>query len=175
MCHARDGRVCRVDIRKVLAHAKESETGEARRAHRDEHAGTAVGVRQPMDHQASHVRTIHEDGDEHAQALEGDAGDEDREGVFGGLRAPDDRGEGAAEHDGEDGEDPAGRHGLEGLLLGVEEVAVLEDGDAEGDGDVYPEEDAEGRGEPWAAVRTAVFVDVGQDVQDGEPECGKEE
>ncbi|KAB8293734.1 hypothetical protein EYC80_009219 [Monilinia laxa] len=88
-------------------------------------------ARPPVDHQASHVRAVHEDGDEHAQALEGDARDEDREGVAGGLRARDDRGEGAAEHDGEDGEDPGGRHGLQRLLFRVEEVAVLDYGDGE--------------------------------------------
>lgn len=59
-------------------------------------------------------------------------------------------GDGAAQHYGEDWEDPCWCHALEGQAFAGEEEVVLEDCCRECYGHVHPEEDAEGCDEPGA-------------------------
>lgn len=63
---------------------------------------------------------VHHEAEAEAEALEGHARGDDWDGGVGGLTLGDDRGNGAAEHDGECGEDPGGHHGLKSVGDGGE-------------------------------------------------------
>ena len=84
-------------------------------------------------------------------------------------------GESAAEHDGKDGEQPGGCHGLDGVWFAGEEEVVLEDCREEGAGGVRPEEDAQGYKKPGAGGGHTVLLDVGDERGDRKPKGGDEE
>ncbi len=109
----------RVDVAgEGVGHAEDGGDGEAARADGDEHARAGGLEGQFLRHEAVDEGGVDHEGDEEADALQGEAADDDVQGVgsregfgeLGGVRADDEEGVG--------GEDPDWGHGFDGEGFG---------------------------------------------------------
>lgn len=157
-----------------VGHADDGEGGKGRRPDAHEETGAVLAVRQTRLHEAADHVGVHEDGDGKAEALAGQAGDENGHGGDVGLGVGDDRGNGACQHDGEDGQNPGRHHGLQAEAVGGKDEAVLANGEEEGYGEVGPEGALDGPYKRRVVLGNGIALGAGDDCGKGK-EKGREE